>query len=95
MVAPWLNRAVDNLELQIRIALKQTHFEVRCRRGIGKIHSVPFDIKDPVGRTALDRSEDTAAVGPGGATRVAYDGHHILPHTEDGEVIRALIGWRR
>ncbi len=96
MIAARLNSADDHLELQVGIALKQLCFKIRRRRVIGKIHSAPFDIEDSIGRSACDRSEDTAVstgeVRAAGQTEI---GPHILPHREDGEVIRSDIGRRR
>ena len=88
------DRPVDNLELQIRVTLKQADLEIHCLRGVEEKHSVPFDVEDAVRRSALDRGEDTAPVCPGGATGVGCDGHQVLPYTEDGIVIRAYIRWR-
>ena len=79
--------AVDYLELQVRVTLKQAHLEIYRLGSIEEKHSVPLDIEDAVGRTALDRCEDTAPICPSGAAGVGCKGHQILPQPEDGEVI--------
>ena len=52
VIAAHLSVADNHLELQVRIVLIQTRFEIRRRRCIGKIHSAPFNIEDTVRRTA-------------------------------------------
>ena len=69
------DRAVDYLELQIRITLKQADLEIHCLRGVEEEHGVPFDVEDTVRRSSLDRGEDTAPVCPRGATGVGCKGH--------------------
>src|SRR5436309_14203595 len=73
--------AVDHLELQVGIALKQTHFIVH-RRGSGSGVSVedraPLDVEVTVRRAALDTGEDTAA-------------RAVVTATITGSVIGALV----
>jgi hypothetical protein len=69
------DRAVDYLELQVRIALKQAHLEIHCLGSVEEKRSVPLDIEDAVRRSTLDRGENTAAVCPGGAGGVGCNGH--------------------
>ena len=93
MVAARLNSADDHLEAEIRIALKQLCFKICRRRVIGKIHSAPLDVEDSIRRSACDRSENTARttwkIRATGQTEI---GPQILPHREDGEVIRPNVG---
>lgn len=95
MVAAYLNITDDHIETQVRIGiLIEARFKIRRRRGIGKIHSAPFDIEDPVRRTACDRREDTAgSAGETSAARLCI-GLQVLPHREDGIIIRPDVGRR-
>jgi hypothetical protein len=89
------DRTIDYLELQVRVTLKQANLEIHRLSGVEEKHSMPLDVKDAVRCAALDSGEDTAAVCPGGAARVGCNSHQVLPHTEDGEVIRPNIRRRR
>jgi hypothetical protein len=98
MVAAWLNSADDHVETQVVIwptVLIQTRFKVRRRRVIGKINSAPFNIEYAVWRCARYRREDTACstreTGAASQTNVRA---HVLPHRENGVVIRPNIGRR-
>ena len=56
---------------------------------VGKQHRAPFDVEDTIRSAARDRREDTAVSTR--ETRAAAQteiGSLILPHGEDGEVIR-------
>ena len=52
-------------------------------------HRAPFNVEDTVRRATRDRGEDTAvSTGEASAAAQAEIGALVLPHTEDGEVIR-------
>ena len=93
MVAARLNSADDHLEAEIGIALKQLCFKICRRRVICKIHCTPLDVEDSIGRSACDGRENTARttwkIRAAGQTEI---GPQILPHREDGEVIRPNVG---
>ena len=99
MVGAGLNSANNHVEAEVVVrptVLIETRLKIRRRRVIGKIHGAPFNIEDPVRRAPRDRGEDTAgSTGEIRATAQAQVGAQILPHGEDGEVIRSNIRWRR
>src|SRR4029077_14537817 len=65
------------------------------RTVVGEQHRAPFDVKDAVRRCARYRGEDTACstteTGAASQTNVRA---HVLPHRENGVVIRPNIGRR-
>jgi hypothetical protein len=52
MVGAGLDSPEDYVKPLVGIVLVQAHFKIRCRAIIGKIHRVPLDVKDAVGRSA-------------------------------------------
>ena len=95
MIGAGVERADDYLELQVGIVLIQTSLKILRRRVVGKQHGAPFDVEDTVRRCARDRGEHTAvSTGEACAAAQTEIGAHILPHREDGEVIRPDV-WRR
>ena len=72
----------------------KSHLEIRRQRAVFTAHSMPFDIKDAIGRTAGNRGRDSASVCPGLATgRIRACSTH--PIGKDTIVIGAVIGRRR
>ena len=72
-------RTIDEVKALAGIVLIQAHFEIGRVRIVGKAHRVPLDVKDPIGRSAGNRGEDTAAVGPCAAPAETDVGAHIMP----------------
>ena len=52
LIAPRLYRPEDDVKAMVRVALIQAHFEIRRLIVIVEIHRTPFNVKDPIGRTA-------------------------------------------
>ena len=86
-----IERADDDLELQVGIVLIQANLVILRRIVVVEQHRAPFNVEDTVRRAARDRGEDTAvSTGEAGAAAQAEIGALVLPNTEDGEVIQAL-----
>ena len=91
-----VERAIDHLELEVGVALIQTHLEiVRRGSGTGIIGSrPPLDIEYPIRRVSTNRSEHSTGRAVVTATSRGISGAQILPERENGEVIRPNV-WRR
>jgi len=88
--------ADDHLKLLERIVLVELYLIILRCRFVGKEHRAPFDVKDTVRRTPGDRREHAAcSTGEIRASTQPQVGALILPQTEDCEVIRSNVGWRR
>jgi hypothetical protein len=77
--------AVDHIVATLHLI--QPQLVVGRLTDVGKVNSAPFDIEDPVGRSARNRGEDTA-----GATRESRApgvciGALVVPIREDGTVV--------
>ena len=94
VIAAHLSVADNHLELQVRIVLIQTRFEIRRRRRICKIHGAPFNIEDTVRRTARYRCKHTAGSTRESRAARLYIGLQVLPHWEHAEIIRPDVGRR-
>ena len=69
------------------LPLIQPQFEIGRLRIVEEVHSVPFDVKDTVWRSARDRHEDATPVCPGRAAAQTYVGAQIIPIREDGVAV--------
>jgi hypothetical protein len=79
------DRAIDHIKPAL--PLIQPQFVVGPHGDIGKVDRAPFDIEDPVGRSARNRGENAA-----GSTRKSRApglriGALVVPVGEDGEVV--------
>ena len=92
-----VERAIDHLELEVGVALIQTHLEiVRRGSGTGIIGSrPPLDIEYPIWRASTNRGKHTTVPAVVTATTTSgIVGAQILPRSEDREIIRPNV-WRR
>ena len=69
------------------LTLIQPQFVVSSRGRSSKIHSAPFDIEDPVGRSARHRGEDTAGSTRESRAAAVSIGALVIPVGKDGVVM--------
>jgi hypothetical protein len=82
--------AVDDLADLTRIVLANAQLEIAPRGVVTKEHCAPFDVEDPVGRSARYRCENAA--GPtriARATAQARVSAQILEQRMNGKVMRS------
>jgi len=79
------HRAIDHIKPAL--SLIQPQFVVGPHGDIGKVDRAPFDIEDPVGRTARHRCEDTAGSTRKSRAPALRIGALVIPVGEDGVVV--------
>jgi hypothetical protein len=79
------HRAIDHIE--VSLPLIQPQFVVSRRGRSSEVNSAPFDIEDPIGRSARYRDEDTAGSARESRARGVCIGALVIPVGEDGEVV--------
>ena len=69
------------------LSLIQPEFVVSRRGRISEVNSAPFDIEDPVGRSARNRREHTAVATRESRAPAVCIGALVVPVGEDGAVV--------
>jgi hypothetical protein len=75
------HRAIDHIKAIL--SLIQPQLVVSRRTDVGKVNGAPFDIEDPVGRSARHRGEDTAGATRESRATALRIGALVVPIRED------------